>query len=252
MAGTEGSWRDGAFGALARWGTQQPWRVLGVILVVLVVGTAGTVALMVLTEKTRLIWVTLLTGVFLCALPLAVNFVVKPYQSARIRVLVASEEKIEREAKAGDKSLLKARYQLRESMVAIGSGGLTGKGYGNGTHTRNDFVPEEQTDYIFCVIGEEHGFLGTTLILVLLFALILRIVYLAENSKSRYARVYGYGMASVIFMHIFVNVGMTIGLVPTIGIPLPFFSYGGSSMIAFTMMLFILMNHYSYRQNILN
>ncbi len=225
---------------------------MGILLVILVVGTAGAVVMLILAEKMRFVWVVVITGVFLCTLPLAVKFVVKPYQSARIRVLVASDEKIQEEKKKGDDSLLKARYQLRESLVAIGSGGLAGKGYGNGTHTRNDFVPEEHTDYIFCVIGEEHGFLGTGTILILFFCLILRIIYLAENSKSRYARVYGYGMASIIFMHLFVNVGMTIGLVPTIGIPLPFFSYGGSSMIAFTMMLFILMNHYSYRSNIMN
>lgn len=220
---------------------------VGIVLVVLVVMTAGTAVLMVLTEKMRFVWVVVVTGLILCSLPLAVNFVVKPYQSARIRVLVASKEQLKE-----DEVLSKAGYQLRESMVAIGSGGLLGKGYGNGTHTRNDFVPEEHTDYIFCVVGEEHGFIGTATILILFFLLILRIVYLAENSKSRYARVYGYGMASVIFMHLFVNVGMTIGLLPTIGIPLPFFSYGGSSMIAFTIMLFVLMNHYSYRRNILN
>lgn len=172
------------------------------------------------------------------------NIAIKPHQSSRIRVLVTPEEKMSEADK-------KTYYNLRESLVAIGSGGAWGKGFGHATHTSGDFVPEEHTDYIFCVISEEHGFAGAFVLLVLFMVLFWRIIYMAENSKTRYARVYGYGAASVIFMHVMINVGMTIGLLPTIGIPLVFYSYGGSSMIAFSLMLFMLMNHYSYRTNIM-
>lgn len=174
------------------------------------------------------------------------HFVVKPHHTARMRVLVASPEQIE-----ADEDLDAVYYNLRMSMVAIGSGGLTGKGYGNATHTRGDFVPEEHSDYIHCVIGEEHGFLGSMAMLLLFLLVVGRLFYLGENSKSVYARVLAYGFGSIIFFHVFINVGMTIGLLPTVGIPLPFFSYGGSSSLAFGMMMFVMMNHYSYRRNIL-
>ena len=188
----------------------------------------------------------ILAVAFLVAMPFIAGSVLKPHQSARLRVLTASHDAIN-----SDPELEKTYYNLRQSIVAIGSGGWTGKGYANSTHTRGDFVPEEHTDYIFCVVGEEHGFFGTCLVLLLFFLLLWRIMHMAEFAKSRYALIYGYGAASIIFMHVFVNVGMTIGLLPTVGIPLPFFSYGGSSTISFTMMIFVLMNHYSYRTNIL-
>jgi rod shape determining protein RodA len=172
------------------------------------------------------------------------NLFIQPHQSSRMRVLITPEEKMSEPDK-------ETYYNLRESLVAIGSGGPLGKGFGNATHTRGDFVPEEHTDYIFCVISEEHGFLGASILLLLFLVLLWRIIHMAENSKTRYARIYGYGAASIIFMHVMINVGMTIGLLPTIGIPLVFYSYGGSSMIAFSFMLFILMNHYSYRTNIM-
>lgn len=174
------------------------------------------------------------------------NFVAKPHHTARMRVLVASPQEIE-----ADPDLDAVYYNLRMSLVAIGSGGLTGKGYGNATHTRGDFVPEEHSDYIHCVIGEEHGFLGSAAMLLLFLLVVGRLFFLGENSKSIYARVLGYGFGSIIFFHVFINVGMTIGLLPTVGIPLPFFSYGGSSSLAFGMMMFVMMNHYSYRRNIL-
>ena len=184
--------------------------------------------------------------VYFAVIIFSLNVLVKDYQRARIQVLVASEEAIK-----ASPALKKVAYNLRESKVAIGSGGLWGKGYGNATHTKGDFVPEEHTDYIFCVVGEEHGWTGSALVLTLLFMMVARILYLAENSKSRYSRIYGYGAASILFFHILINVGMTIGLIPTVGIPLPFFSYGGSSMLAFSLMIFILINHYNYRVNIL-
>lgn len=220
--------------------------VNGFIILFHVLAVAAVSVFLALRNQIQTIFVAVGVGGFLILITLGINFLVKPYQSARIRVLVASQEEIQEE-----ESLKKVNYNLEESLVAIGSGGLTGKGYQQGTHTRGAFVPEEHTDFIFCVIGEEHGFIGTSVVLLLFILLLARIVYVAENSKSRYARVYGYGAASIIFMHVFVNVGMTIGLLPTIGIPLPFFSKGGSSMITFTLMIFILMNQYSYRSNVL-
>ena len=132
-------------------------------------------------------------------------------------------------------------WNVNQSKIAIGSGGLTGKGFLHGTQTKFDFVPELSTDFIFCTIGEEHGFLGSTLVLLLFFGLLARIVFVAERQRSKFTRIYGYGVASILFFHVSINVGMTIGLAPVIGIPLPFFSYGGSSILAFTMLLFILL-----------
>lgn len=134
---------------------------------------------------------------------------------------------------------LGAGYNVNQSKIAIGSGGLTGKGFLNGTQTKFDFVPEQSTDFIFCTIGEEWGFVGSFVMIVLFVMLLLRLIFLAERQKSVFSRIYGYGVISVIFFHFLVNIGMTIGLVPVIGIPLPFISYGGSSLWAFTILLFI-------------
>lgn len=130
-------------------------------------------------------------------------------------------------------------YNLNQSKIAIGSGGFFGKGFLQGTQTRFNFVPEQSTDFIFCTVGEEWGFLGSLLILGMFSGLIIRLIILAERQRSVFSRVYGYGVASIIFFHFAINIGMTIGFVPVIGIPLPFFSYGGSSLWAFTLMLFI-------------
>ncbi len=130
-------------------------------------------------------------------------------------------------------------YNLNESEKAISSGGLTGKGYLEGTRTIGNFVPEQHSDYIFSTVGEEWGFLGSSFIIVLYIILILRIVLLSELQKNHFSRIYGYSVASIIFFHFMINIGMVLGLTPTIGIPLPFLSYGGSSLIAFTLMLFI-------------
>ncbi|MDL2243518.1 rod shape-determining protein RodA [Bacteroidales bacterium OttesenSCG-928-J19] len=132
-----------------------------------------------------------------------------------------------------------AGYNVNQSKIAIGSGGLTGKGYLNGTQTKLKYVPEQDTDFIFCTIGEEKGFIGTTTVLLLFLILVLRLIYLAERQRTTFARVYGYSVACIIFFHVFVNIGMVIGITPVIGIPLPFFSYGGSSLWAFTILLFI-------------
>ncbi len=130
-------------------------------------------------------------------------------------------------------------YNLNQSKIAIGSGGLTGKGFLQGTQTKFDFVPEQSTDFIFCTIGEEWGLAGTTTILLLFSILIIRLISLAERQRSSFSRIYGYCVASILFFHVAVNIGMTVGVVPIIGIPLPFFSYGGSSLWAFTILIFI-------------
>jgi rod shape determining protein RodA len=131
-------------------------------------------------------------------------------------------------------------YNVNQSKIAIGSGQLFGKGYLQGTQTKYNFVPEQSTDFIFCTIGEEWGFVGSITLITLYLMLLLRIVFLAERQRTSFSRVYGYGVASILFFHFFLNIGMTIGLVPVIGIPLPFISYGGSSLWSFTILLFIL------------
>jgi rod shape determining protein RodA len=133
-------------------------------------------------------------------------------------------------------------YNINQSKIAIGSGGFSGKGYLNGTQTKGNFVPEQHTDYIFSTIGEEWGFLGSSLLIILFTVLIFRIIFRAEKHKSSFRRIYSYSFASMLFVHFFVNVGMTLGLVPTVGIPLPFISYGGSHLMAFSFMLFLYLN----------
>ncbi|WP_180266597.1 rod shape-determining protein RodA, partial [Flavobacterium psychrophilum] len=130
-------------------------------------------------------------------------------------------------------------YNTNQSEIAIGSGGWIGKGFLEGTQTKGNFVPEQHTDYIFTTVGEEWGFAGSFVLILLFVGLILRILYLAENQKTKFSRVYGYGVASVLFTHFFVNISMVIGIFPTIGVPLPFMSYGGSSLWGFTILLFI-------------
>lgn len=154
------------------------------------------------------------------------NFL-QAHQKSRINVLLGKEV-----------DLKGVGYNLHQSKIAIGSGGLTGKGFLQGTQTKFSFVPEQSTDFIFCTVGEEWGFIGSLVVIALYVMLLIRIVRMAERQRSDFSRIYGYGVASVLFFHFTVNIGMTIGLVPVIGIPLPFISYGGSSMWAFTIMLF--------------
>jgi rod shape determining protein RodA len=132
-------------------------------------------------------------------------------------------------------------YNVNQSQIAIGSGGFVGKGFLQGTQTKFNFVPEQSTDFIFCTIGEEWGFIGSTVVIGIFLFLMYRIIIIAERQRSIFSRIYGYCVASIFFFHFTINIGMTIGLLPVIGIPLPFFSYGGSSMWAFTIMLFILL-----------
>ena len=164
--------------------------------------------------------------------------ILAPHQQVRIKVLLGLEN---------DPS--GAGYNTLQSLIAIGSGGWTGKGFLNGTQTKLDFVPAQSTDYIFCTVGEEWGFLGTFLLMLAFGLLIGRIIWLAERQKDNFSRFYGYGVASIFFTHWVINVGMTIGLFPTVGIPLPFFSYGGSSLWGFTLLLFIFIKLDGERQN---
>lgn len=156
------------------------------------------------------------------------NDVMKPHQRVRINVLLGLEE-----------DLAGAGYNVHQSEIAIGSGGLQGKGFLNGTQTKLKYVPEQDTDFIFCTVGEEEGFLGSAGVLLLFLALILRLIHLAERQPFKFGRIYGYCVLSIFLFHVFINVGMVLGLTPVIGIPLPFFSYGGSSLWGFTILLFI-------------
>ena len=153
-----------------------------------------------------------------------------PHQQVRIRILLGLEEDPQGMG-----------YNVKQSQTAIGSGGLTGKGYLQGTLTKYKYVPMQSTDFIFCTVGEEWGFVGTSFVVLLFTALILRIIRISDRQRSRFTRIYAWCVASIFFLHLMINVGMTIGLAPVIGIPLPFFSYGGSSMLAFTILLAILL-----------
>lgn len=172
------------------------------------------------------------------------NNVLGDHQRNRINVLLDVNVGKDVEAKAG--------YNVRQSQIAIGSGGLMGKGFLNGTQTKLKYVPEQHTDFIFCTVGEEEGFLGSASVLLLFLALILRLIHLAERQTTVFGRVYGYSVMSVFFFHILINVGMVLGLMPVIGIPLPFFSYGGSSLWGFTILLFIFLRIDAGRHKVRN
>lgn len=183
-------------------------------------------------EKTRYMKYILLSFFVSTALIFSVQFffdeVLQDHQRARIENLLGVTE-----------DLQGAGYNVHQSKIAIGSGGLFGKGFLKGTQTKFNFVPEQSTDFIFCTVGEEWGFAGSVIVIGLFLFLLIRILTLAERQKDNFTRIYGYALASVIFLHFFINIGMTIGIMPVIGIPLPFVSYGGSSLWAFTIFLFI-------------
>ena len=184
-------------------------------------------------RKSLTIWGTILliAGLFMSVgLHTGMEKVLKPHQRERIHVLFGI-----------DVNNPDADYNIRHAKAAIGSGGFSGKGWMNGPMTAYSFVPEQETDFIFCTVGEEWGFFGTFTVVILFAFLILRVVFIAERQRSKFTRVYAYGVASILFMHFLVNVGMVLGLAPVIGIPLPFFSYGGSSLIGFTFLLSVMM-----------
>lgn len=173
------------------------------------------------------------------------NSILQVHQKDRIGIWL----RLERDPDALHEMKQTILYNLHESEKAISSGGLTGKGFLQGTRTTGKFVPEQHTDYIFSTVGEEWGFMGSALVVLLFVALLLRILYLAELQKSQFSRIYGYCVASILFIHFMINIGMVMGLIPTIGIPLPFFSYGGSALWAFTILLFIFVKLDSNRIN---
>lgn len=177
---------------------------------------------------------------FVFVVDYAFNDILQEHQRTRIEVLLGMKD----DPKG-------AGYNLHQSKIAIGSGGFWGKGFLQGTQTKYDFVPEQHTDFIFCTIGEEGGFKGSLIVLLLYIGMLVRIIRMAERQKSAFSRVYGYSIAGILFVHVAINIGMTIGLVPVIGIPLPFLSYGGSSLLAFSVMLAIFIKQDANRLNIL-
>jgi len=184
-------------------------------------------------RKSLTVWgsILLIVGLFMSlGLHTGMEKVLKPHQRERIHVLFGI-----------DVNNPDADYNIRHAKAAIGSGGFSGKGWMNGPMTAYSFVPEQETDFIFCTVGEEWGFLGTFTVVILFSFLILRVIFIAERQRSKFTRVYIYGVASILFMHFLVNIGMVLGLAPVIGIPLPFFSYGGSSLIGFTFLLSVMM-----------
>lgn len=193
---------------------------------------AGYLVYLSLSERQRaylLIGVFSLASIgFLYSSDYVFDNILEPHQQIRIKVVLGMEE-----------DLAGAGYNVNQSKIAIGSGGLTGKGFLNGTQTKLKYVPEQDTDFIFCTVGEEQGFVGSATVLLLFLALILRLVTLSERQPSTFGRVYGYSVISIFLFHLFINIGMVLGLTPVIGIPLPFFSYGGSSLWGFTILLFI-------------
>jgi rod shape determining protein RodA len=183
----------------------------------------------------------LLLGIgFTYSVEYAVGNFLGEHQKSRINVLLGKQI-----------DLKGAGYNVNQSKIAIGSGGFAGKGFLNGTQTKYNFVPEQSTDFIFCTVGEEWGFLGSLVVISLFMTLLTRIIMLAERQRSDFSRMYGYGVAAILFFHFMINIGMTIGLVPVIGIPLPFFSYGGSSLWAFTILLFIFIKQDANRNALL-
>ncbi|HNL06880.1 MAG TPA: rod shape-determining protein RodA, partial [Chitinophagales bacterium] len=173
---------------------------------------------------------TFATGMYVKSVDYTYNNVLKPHQKNRIGVILG---KIEDKKGVG--------YNLNQSKIAIGSGGVWGKGFLHGTQNKGNFVPEIHTDFIFCTIGEEFGFVGSAVFISLFVFLLVRIVSIAERQRSRFSRIYAYSIASILFFHFGVNIAMTIGLMPVIGIPLPFISYGGSSLLGFSLMVFTLL-----------
>ena len=209
-------------------------------------GIAALLALAILMGRKKFKRIALLTigALAIVAVIESVDYIVtdvlKPHQQNRIKALINP-----------DADPLGFGWNVTQSKIAIGSGGFIGKGFLKGTQTKFDFVPEQSTDFIFCTIGEEHGWIGSLLTIGLFMGLLLRIIFLAERQKNKFARVYGYSAACILFFHFAVNIGMTVGLFPVIGIPLPFFSYGGSSLWGFTILLFIFLKLDAHRMQVL-
>lgn len=199
---------------------------------IIILGCIAALSLLLIKRNRKNIIIVSVIFIAASGVVLATNYVyehLEEHQKTRIDVLLGR----------GTVNLKKEGYNVNQAKIAIGSGGFFGKGYLQGTQTKYDFVPEQDTDFIFCTVGEEWGFVGSSTVILLELFLIIRIIFMAERQRSPFSRIYGYGVASVLFFHLAVNIGMTIGLMPVIGIPLPFFSYGGSSLWSFTILLFI-------------
>lgn len=210
----------------------------------IIIGSLCALSLLFIQRSKRNIFLVILIGLVACGMVKATSSVyekLEAHQKIRIDVLLGR----------GTINLKKEGYNVNQAKIAIGSGGFLGKGYLQGTQTKYDFVPEQDTDFIFCTVGEEWGFVGTSIVILLQLTLILKIITMAERQRSEFSRIYGYGVASVLFFHLAINIGMTIGLAPVIGIPLPFFSYGGSSLWSFTILLFIFIKLDANRLSIL-
>ncbi len=210
----------------------------------ILIGSICTFSLLFVKRTRGNIFIVVFIALGACGMVKATSTVyekLENHQKIRIDVLLGR----------GTINLKKEGYNVNQAKIAIGSGGFLGKGYLQGTQTKYDFVPEQDTDFIFCTVGEEWGFIGTTAVILLQLTLILRIVSMAERQRSDFSRIYGYGVASILFFHLAINIGMTIGLAPVIGIPLPFFSYGGSSLWSFTILLFIFIKLDANRLSIL-
>jgi rod shape determining protein RodA len=212
------------------------------IIILVIVGIAG-IAIIFADKTFKKISGIVVIMLFTIGVTLSVDYfqtkILKPHHQKRLKVLINP-----------DSDPLGDGWNVTQSKIAIGSGQFWGKGFLNGTQTKFDFVPEQSTDFIFCTLGEEHGYVGSSLVIILFIFLILRIFYIAERQKSRFAQTYGYAVGVIIFFHFMINIGMTIGLFPVIGIPLPFFSYGGSSLWAFSILLFILLKLDAHRMQI--
>jgi rod shape determining protein RodA len=204
----------------------------GIIIIMTVVLAGAVYAWYIYRHKLKnpaIIYAFLLCGIlYLFTVDYAFHEILKPHQQNRINIMLGLDEDPYGEG-----------YNLNQSLISVGSGGFSGKGYLNGTQTKFKFVPEQSTDFIFCTVGEEWGFVGSTVVIGLFVWLLLRLVMLAERQRTIFIRAYGYGVFALFLVHFFVNIGMTIGVMPVIGIPLPFFSYGGSSLWGFTLLLFV-------------
>jgi rod shape determining protein RodA len=194
------------------------------------------------SRKNILTYVMIYLGVigFVLCVNVFYEHVLQPHQKKRIDVFLGKVTDLK------DKG-----YNVNQSKIAIGSGGLVGKGYLNGTQTKYKFVPEQYSDFIFCTIGEEWGFVGSSVVVIMYVLMLMRILFVAERQRSSFSRIYGYGLASIIFFHVLINIGMTIGLAPVVGIPLPFVSYGGSSLISFSLLFFVFIKQDANRMQVL-
>jgi rod shape determining protein RodA len=203
------------------------------MILILIIFLIAAILLYIARKNRTVVLIVLIAALFSSGYALTTdyvfNHVLEKHQQQRVNVLLGKKVDVK-----------DADYNVRQSKIAIGSGGLWGKGFLNGTLTKYNFVPEQSTDFIFCTIGEEFGFWGSTVLLLLYLTLMLRILFIAQRQRSRFSMIYAYGVAAIILFHVLINIGMTIGLMPVIGIPLPFISYGGSSLWSFTILLFIL------------